>query len=55
MTITEFTHGTKADQAAQRLEIFTGPACDEEKERVVAELRRRDVGLRGCAAAWSVA
>ncbi|MQY01295.1 transposase [Sinorhizobium medicae] len=42
MTIRRFTHGTKADEAVQRFEIFTGSGrrrdwSDEEKERIVAE------------------
>lgn len=42
MTITGFTHSTRADEAVQRFEIFTGSGrrrgwSDEEKERIVAE------------------
>ncbi|WP_155251069.1 IS66-like element accessory protein TnpA [Sinorhizobium meliloti] len=42
MTIIGFTHGTKADEAVQRFEIFTGSGrrrewSDEEKERIASE------------------
>lgn len=46
MTITGFTHSTKADEAVQRSEVFTDAGrrpdwSDEEKHQIVAEMSRR--------------
>ncbi|CAN7609951.1 IS66-like element accessory protein TnpA [Rhizobium sp. LjRoot258] len=42
MTITGFTHSTKADEPVQRFEVFTGSGrrrdwSDKEKDRIIAE------------------
>ncbi|MEY9167797.1 transposase [Sinorhizobium fredii] len=54
MTITEFMHGTKADEAVQRFEIFTGSGrrrnwSNKEKERIVAESNSGEMSV--CAVA----
>lgn len=54
MTITGFTHSTKADEGVQRFEVFTGAGrrrdwSDEEKHQIVAESYSGEVSVSAVA------